>query len=134
MACGNPFESAFLPCPVEHRAKFHRPVAARTGQGRDSSLIALDQTFHDFAREVVARIDNVMGDAQLLADSCRIHQSFCATGAFAAHQPEREPFNLPACLHHQGSGERAVDSPGQAHRHAVLTRPGLQALRGLGTG
>ena len=99
---GDARDAAFLFSPSEHWPELHRTVALGAGQGGDAVAVALHQSLHDLLLKGVAGIDDVMGDAQLIADTGSVHKPFGAAGPFAAHQPERQPFHLPAALHQQG--------------------------------
>ena len=99
MACGDARNTALVLSPVQHRAKFHLPIAARARQWRDAIAVALHQEIHDLLFEVLAEIHHVVLHTELFADPRRIHQALGAAGALAAHQPEREPFHLPARFH-----------------------------------
>ena len=49
-----------------------------------------------------------MGNPQLFTNACGIHQPFRTAGTFAAHQPKRDPFHVPAGLHEQRGRQGAV--------------------------
>ena len=63
MARGQSWQAPFTLSPFQHRAKLHLPIAARTGQGRHTSLIALHQEFDNLSSEGVAGIHHMMDDA-----------------------------------------------------------------------
>jgi hypothetical protein len=85
MARGQSWQAAFTLGPFQHRAKLHLPIAARTGQGRHTSLIALHQEFDNLSSEGVAGIHHMVDDTQLVTDASCIYQTLGAAGSFATH-------------------------------------------------
>ena len=130
VAGGEAADAPLLRSPAQHRPKLHLPVATGAGQGGDAIAIALHQHLHNLLLKVLAKIHHMVGHPQLIAEGGGIHQPFGATGPLAAHQPEGEPLHLPAGIHQQGGGERAIDAAGEPDRNPVLARPGLQPLQG----
>ncbi len=128
VAGGHAGDAPFFLSPIEHRAKFHRPVAARARQRRDAIAIALHQKLHDLLLKGVARIHHMVRNLKLLTKPGRIHQPLRAASPFAAHQPERQPFHFPVGITQQRRGERAIHTARETHGNAMLPRPGLQAL------
>ena len=110
MASRDAVDRTFVLSPVEHWPELHLTVASGAGQWCDSGRVSLHQEVNDLMFEVVAKVNDVMGHLQLVADAGSIHQTFGTTGTFAAHQPEGETFHLPSSLHKKGCGERTVDA------------------------
>ena len=131
MAGGHPVDTPFLGRPIEHGPEFHGPVTAGTGQRREPRAIALHQKLHDLLLEICPRIHHVVGHPQLLTQTGRIHQPFCAASALATHQPKGEPLHLPAGGAEEGRRKGTVHPTGKAHGNALLPWPGPQALQHL---
>ena len=110
MARGEPADAPLAFSPLEHRPKFHLPIAARAGQRRHAGLITLHQKINDLGLEVLAKIHHVVGHPELLADAGGIHQALGAAGTLATHQPQGEALHLPARLHQQGCRQGAVNA------------------------
>jgi len=101
VAGGDAGQVPLLEGPIEHRSKFHRPIALGAGQWRDPIAVAVHQPLDDLLLERLPRVHHVVGNAQLFTDAGRIHQSFSATGSFPAHQPKGQAFHLPTRFHQQ---------------------------------
>ena len=93
---------------LQHRPKFHRSVALGTGQRGHAAAVARDQIIDDLPLKHLAAIDNVVGNAQILAELSGIHHALGAALTLALHQPQSNAHHVVALLVQGGRRHRTV--------------------------